>query len=125
MIDQVEIENRDGNWWKKAVFYQIYPRSFVDSNADGIGDLQGIISRLDYLNDGTTDSLGVDAIWFSPFFTSPDHDFGYDVAEINLPERCERKIIISTNSDRKQDPAGHLLNLQPFEGCLINCQGEV
>jgi alpha-glucosidase len=69
------------DWWKKAVFYQIYPRSFRDSNGDGIGDLPGIISRLDYLNDGTDQSLGIDAIWFSPFFVSPDCDFGYDVAD--------------------------------------------
>ncbi|NLM23777.1 MAG: alpha-glucosidase, partial [Firmicutes bacterium] len=51
------------DWWKKAVFYQIYPRSFMDSNGDGIGDLPGIIDQLDYLNDGTPDSLGIDAIW--------------------------------------------------------------
>ena len=69
------------DWWKRAVFYQIYPRSYMDSNNDGIGDLAGIISSLDYLNDGTDQSLGIDAIWFSPFFTSPDHDFGYDVAD--------------------------------------------
>ena len=71
----------DPDWWKKAVFYQIYPRSFMDSNGDGFGDLQGIIDRLDYLNDGTPASLGIDAIWFSPFFPSPDRDFGYDVAD--------------------------------------------
>ncbi|HOP68363.1 MAG: alpha-glucosidase [Dethiobacteria bacterium] len=69
------------DWWKKAVFYQIYPRSFMDSNGDGIGDLPGIIDQLDYLNDGTPDSLGIDAIWFSPFFPSPQHDFGYDIAD--------------------------------------------
>lgn len=76
-------EQLDGatDWWKRAVFYQIYPRSFMDSNNDGIGDLPGIISRLDYLNDGTAGSLGIDAIWFSPFFTSPDHDYGYDIAD--------------------------------------------
>ena len=55
------------DWWKKAVFYQIYPRSYMDSDGDGIGDLPGIIEKLDYLNDGTANSLGVDAIWFSPF----------------------------------------------------------
>jgi alpha-glucosidase len=79
----VDKRKMDGieDWWKRAVFYQIYPRSYMDSNGDGIGDLEGIISRLDYLNDGTDQSLGVDAIWFSPFFTSPDHDFGYDVAD--------------------------------------------
>jgi len=63
-------------WWKGAVIYQIYPRSFQDSNQDGIGDLPGIISQLDYVAD-----LGVDAIWISPFFKSPMHDFGYDVAD--------------------------------------------
>ncbi|MHA1684286.1 MAG: alpha-amylase family glycosyl hydrolase [Promethearchaeota archaeon] len=60
-------------WWKKTVVYQIYPRSFMDSNGDGIGDLQGIISKLDYLK-----NLGVETIWFSPFFDSPQEDFGYD-----------------------------------------------
>ena len=63
-------------WWRGAVIYQIYPRSFQDSNGDGIGDLPGILSRLDYLK-----SLGVDAIWVSPFFKSPMADFGYDIAD--------------------------------------------
>lgn len=63
-------------WWKGAAIYQIYPRSFLDSNGDGIGDLPGITARLDYVA-----SLGVDAIWVSPFFTSPMADFGYDVAD--------------------------------------------
>ena len=63
-------------WWKGAVIYQIYPRSFFDSNNDGIGDLPGIAARLDHVA-----SLGVDAIWLSPFFTSPMRDFGYDVAD--------------------------------------------
>ncbi|HEX8553660.1 MAG TPA: alpha-amylase family glycosyl hydrolase [Sphingomonas sp.] len=63
-------------WWKGAVTYQIYPRSFADSNGDGIGDLPGITERLDYVA-----SLGVDAVWLSPFFTSPMKDFGYDVAD--------------------------------------------
>ena len=63
-------------WWKSAVFYQIYPRSYADSNADGIGDLAGIRSRLPYLS-----SLGVDAVWLSPFFKSPMKDFGYDVSD--------------------------------------------
>ena len=67
-------------WWQEGVFYQIYPRSFQDSNGDGIGDLEGIIARLDHLNDGTARSLGVDAIWLSPFYRSPMADFGYDVA---------------------------------------------
>lgn len=68
-------------WWREAVVYQVYPRSFQDSNGDGIGDLEGIIARLDYLNDGTPRSLGVDAIWLSPTFPSPMADFGYDVAD--------------------------------------------
>ena len=63
-------------WWRDGIIYQIYPRSFADSNGDGIGDLQGIISHLDYLSD-----LGVDALWLSPFFPSPDVDFGYDVSD--------------------------------------------
>ncbi|MFK7901678.1 MAG: alpha-amylase family glycosyl hydrolase [Nitratireductor sp.] len=63
-------------WWETAVIYQIYPRSFQDSNDDGIGDLAGITSRLEYIAD-----LGVDAIWISPFFKSPQKDFGYDVSD--------------------------------------------
>jgi alpha-glucosidase len=68
-------------WWQRGVVYQIYPRSFMDSNNDGIGDLEGIIRKLDYLNDGTEKSLGVDAIWLSPFQRSPMADFGYDVSD--------------------------------------------
>ncbi len=67
-------------WWQEAVFYQIYPRSFKDSNHDGIGDLRGIISKLDYLNDGDGGGLGVNALWISPFFLSPMRDFGYDIS---------------------------------------------
>jgi alpha-glucosidase len=68
------------HWWQQAVIYQIYPRSFADSTGDGVGDLRGIIDRLDYLR-GTPSSLGVDAIWLSPFYRSPMADFGYDVAD--------------------------------------------
>jgi alpha-glucosidase len=64
-----------GSWWREAVFYQVCPRSFADSNGDGVGDLPGITSRLDYLAD-----LGVDAIWLSPFYPSPGVDFGYDIS---------------------------------------------
>ena len=64
------------NWWKHAVIYQIYPRSFQDSNGDGIGDLTGIISRLDYL-----EKLGIDAIWLSPVCKSPQDDNGYDISD--------------------------------------------
>ena len=63
-------------WWQHSVFYEIYPRSFADSNNDGIGDLKGITSKLDYLKD-----LGVDAIWITPCFPSPQVDFGYDVSD--------------------------------------------
>jgi alpha-glucosidase len=70
-----------GDWWRHGVFYQVYPRSFQDSNGDGIGDLRGITSRLDHLNDGTPRSLGIDAIWLSPFYPSPMADFGYDVSD--------------------------------------------
>lgn len=63
-------------WWKEAVIYQIYPRSFMDSNGDGIGDLQGIISRLDYLK-----YLGIDVIWLSPVYKSPGDDNGYDISD--------------------------------------------
>jgi alpha-glucosidase len=63
-------------WWRGAVIYQIYPRSFLDTNGDGVGDLPGIIARLDYIA-----SLGVDAIWISPFYKSPMADFGYDIAD--------------------------------------------
>lgn len=70
-----------GQWWREAVFYQIYPRSFKDSGSDGIGDLAGILSTLDYLNDGSGGGLGVDALWISPFFPSPMRDFGYDVSD--------------------------------------------
>ena len=63
-------------WWKEAVAYQIYPRSFMDSNGDGIGDIQGIISKLDYLQD-----LGIDCIWVCPFYPSPNDDNGYDISD--------------------------------------------
>jgi alpha-glucosidase len=66
----------DDLWWQRAIIYQIYPRSFQDSNGDGIGDLRGIIERLPYLS-----SLGIQAIWLSPFFPSPMADFGYDVSD--------------------------------------------
>src|SRR5437867_880047 len=66
----------DVEWWKAGVVYQIYPRSFADSNGDGIGDLEGIRNRLDYVH-----WLGVDAIWLSPIFLSPMADGGYDVSD--------------------------------------------
>lgn len=68
--------NMNKTWWKEAVVYQIYPRSFMDSNGDGIGDIQGIISRLDYLK-----YLGIDVIWLSPVYKSPNDDNGYDISD--------------------------------------------
>jgi alpha-glucosidase len=67
---------QDLDWWKRAVIYEVYPRSFQDSNGDGIGDLRGILNRLDYLVE-----LGVDALWIAPIYPSPMADFGYDIAD--------------------------------------------
>ncbi|WP_233508696.1 alpha-glucosidase [Parvularcula marina] len=72
----VNLATHDAPWWRGAVIYQIYPRSFRDTSGDGIGDLKGIVEGLDHIA-----SLGVDAVWISPFFTSPMKDFGYDVAD--------------------------------------------
>ncbi|MES2041323.1 MAG: alpha-amylase family glycosyl hydrolase [Pseudomonadota bacterium] len=77
------------DWWRDAVIYQVYPRSFSDSNGDGIGDLPGITAKLDYVA-----SLGVDIVWISPFFTSPMKDFGYDVADY-----CDVDPIFGTLAD--------------------------
>jgi alpha-glucosidase len=63
-------------WWKEAIIYQVYPRSYLDTNGDGVGDLPGITARLDYIA-----SLGVDIVWLSPFFKSPQKDFGYDISD--------------------------------------------
>jgi alpha-glucosidase len=68
-------------WWKDGPVYHIYPRSFRDATGDGVGDLRGIIEKLDYLNDGTDRSLGVKGIWLSPIYLSPGRDVGYDVAD--------------------------------------------
>jgi alpha-glucosidase len=76
-------------WWRGAAIYQIYPRSFADSNGDGVGDLPGITAKLEYVA-----SLGIDAIWLSPFFTSPMRDFGYDVANY-----CDVDLLFGSLSD--------------------------
>ena len=72
---QSEVRNPNSVWWRDGIIYQIYPRSFADSNGDGVGDLPGILSKLDYLQ-----WLGIDAIWLSPIYPSPMADFGYDVS---------------------------------------------
>ncbi len=77
IFGQVIISNKeDRKWWKEAIVYQIYPRSFKDSDGDGIGDLKGIISKLDYIK-----SLGVTAVWLNPIYSSPNDDNGYDVSD--------------------------------------------
>jgi oligo-1,6-glucosidase len=76
MKTQEILQATNKKWWKEAVIYQIYPRSFKDSNGDGIGDLKGIISKLDYIK-----SLGVDAVWLNPIYESPNDDNGYDISD--------------------------------------------
>lgn len=76
MIRRKLMSEQNMKWWKKAVIYQIYPKSFQDSNGDGIGDLPGIVRRLDYLED-----LGIDAVWLSPVYRSPQDDNGYDISD--------------------------------------------
>jgi len=71
-----EAQHTSDPWWKHAIIYEVYPRSFQDSNGDGVGDMNGITSRLDYLKD-----LGIDAIWITPMYPSPQVDFGYDIAD--------------------------------------------
>src|ERR1700758_986189 len=76
LAQQKSIDAEGHQWWQHAVFYEIYPRSFADSNNDGIGDLNGIAAKLDYLH-----ALGIDAIWITPCYPSPQVDFGYDVSD--------------------------------------------
>ena len=66
----------DKKWWKEAVVYQVYPRSFMDSDGNGLGDINGIASKLDYLKD-----LGIDVIWICPMYESPNDDNGYDISD--------------------------------------------
>ena len=93
-------------WWRHAVIYQIYPRSFMDSNNDGTGDLPGIVDRLGYVQD-----LGVDAIWISPFFKSPMKDFGYDVSDYCQVDPLfgaleDFDALLEFGSDRSRDAIG-------------------
>lgn len=97
------IGNKDEQWWRGASIYQIYPRSFNDSNNDGIGDINGITEKLEHIS-----NLGVDAIWLSPFFTSPMKDFGYDVSNYR-----EVDPIFGTNKDfSKMVEKAHFLGLR-------------
>ena len=80
MID-LFMDDKKYKWWQKTVVYQIYPRSFKDSTGNGIGDIQGIIEKLDYIK-----GLGIETIWVSPFFRSPQQDHGYDVANFRIFE---------------------------------------
>src|SRR5688500_11741334 len=90
-------------WWRGGVMYQIYPRSYKDSNADGIGDLKGIIEKLDYIS-----SLGVEGIWLSPFFKSPMKDYGYDISDY-----CDVDPLFGTLDDfRRLLDKAHELNLK-------------
>ncbi|MDX5584561.1 MAG: alpha-glucosidase [Aureibaculum sp.] len=85
-------ENEANNWWKQTSVYQIYPRSYMDSDGDGIGDLNGIISKLDYI-----ESLGFETLWLSPFFNSPQEDHGYDISDFQniQPEYGDLAIVDS------------------------------
>ncbi|XP_034196330.2 maltase 1-like [Osmia lignaria lignaria] len=85
-----EIKNK--GWWKNTVFYQVYPRSFMDSNGDGVGDLKGITSKLDYLED-----IGINAVWLSPIYKSPNVDFGYDISDFKAVDP-----IFGTSADLKE-----------------------
>lgn len=75
-MEGVSRTGQEKNWWKKATVYQIYPRSFKDSNGDGIGDIRGIIEKLDYIK-----CLGADLLWLTPMYVSPQRDNGYDIAD--------------------------------------------
>jgi len=87
--NSVQQSDSHSQWWREAVIYQVYPRSFLDTNGDGVGDLPGITAKLDYIA-----QLGVDIVWISPFFTSPMKDFGYDVADY-----CDVDPLFGTLSD--------------------------
>ncbi len=103
------------DWWREGVLYQIYPRSFQDSNGDGIGDLRGITSRLDHLN-GRDASLGIDGIWLSPFYRSPMADFGYDVSDY-----CDVDPVFGTLADFDElVAAAHLRDIRVIVDLVPN-----
>ena len=75
-MERIKLDKSKRGWWQSAVFYQIYPKSFQDTDGDGVGDLPGVIAHLDYL-----EALGIDGIWLSPVYPSPQADNGYDIAD--------------------------------------------
>ena len=103
---------RSHPWWHEAVFYQIYPLSFADSDADGYGDLRGIISKLDYLSD----ILGVNAVWLSPFYKSPMRDWGYDISD-----HCDVDTLFGDLDDAKTlIEEAHRRNIRVIVDYVIN-----
>ena len=103
-------------WWQTGVIYQIYPRSFLDSNGDGVGDLSGITGKLDYLC-----WLGVDAIWLSPIYPSPMADFGYDISHYTAVHPLFGKLN-STHLDREGYIPFSQMHLRRNEGLLIEIE---
>jgi glycosidase len=116
------------DWWREGVIYQVYPRSFQDSNGDGVGDRPGVISQLEYLQ-----WLGIDAIWLTPITVSPDKDMGYvanycniqpafgtldDVDEL-IREAGKRNIKVATRSRDGQRVSGNLV-LEPWQGAICS-----
>jgi alpha-glucosidase len=98
-------------WWRDGVIYQVYPRSFADSNNDGLGDLPGLVAHLDYIA-----SLGVSAIWLSPFYPSPDKDFGYDISDYT---QVDPRFGTLQDFDRLVDSA-HRLNIRVVLDLVLN-----
>jgi len=105
-------------WWKESIAYQIYPRSFCDSNADGIGDLSVILGKLDYLQ-----TLGVDLLWITPIFGSPNRDNGYDISDYQAinPEfgtLADVEALLASNYPVDQPDDIQRIALQPYEAQL-------
>ena len=103
-------------WYKEMTVYQIWPRSFKDGNGDGIGDLKGVLEKLDYLK-----WLGIDAIWFSPVYKSPQCDFGYDIADYLLKVRPDEAIL---QQMIKRNPNLKTL-IETFDLKLISVQRDI
>ena len=96
------VDTEGHQWWQHAVFYEIYPRSFADSNNDGIGDLNGITSKMSYLHE-----LGVDAIWITPCYPSPQVDFGYDISDYrNIDPMYGNLARLRSHGRRGQETSG-------------------